>query len=212
MHGEAQLVVVPAGERQLARPLLPERPQQRLGHRHGAEGNLHARAARVRELAGIPEQSVGHVDAGAGVAAQPLPERHARRRQQEALAQVRERVGGRSQTPLLQSQSRGRIPRCAGDEQRIPGPPTAAPQRLAPRYVSEQLHRHAQGTARRVPADQRHLVRTRQRAKSGGKLRQPVFVGIRQREREQRPGGSGPHRRKVAEVHGERPVADGRGR
>jgi len=140
------------------------------------------------------------------------PERHARRRQQEALAQVRERLGGRLQPPLLESQSRGRIPRCAGDEQRIPGAAAGAPQRLTPRHLAEQLHRHAQRSARRVPADQRHLVRTRQRAEARRKLRQPALVGIRQREREQRPGRPRPHRRKVAEVDREGAVADGRRR
>src|SRR5256885_2966248 len=92
---------------------------------------------RSRELAGVPEQSVGHVDAGAGVAAQPLPESDARRRPQEALAQVRERLGGGVQAPLLQGQSRGRIPRRARDEQRIPGPRPAAAQPLTPPPVPE---------------------------------------------------------------------------
>ena len=39
--------------------------------------------------------------------------------------------------------------------------------------------------------------------------RQPGLVGIRQRQRQQRPGGLGTHGRDVGEVHREGPMADG---
>jgi len=78
--------------------------------------------------------------------------------------------------------------------------------------MTEQLHRDAERPAGRVPADQAHLVRTRQIAEPTGELLEPGLIRLGQGEGEQRPGGSGAHRCKIAQVDRERTVADRGGR
>src|SRR5262249_5536283 len=110
-HREAQLVVVTTAQREQPRALLAERRAQRLGDRQFLEGKLGAERARLRELAGIPEQPVGYVDAGAREGAQPLTERDARRRQQKALAQVVACPVRRREPALLERETRGGVTR-----------------------------------------------------------------------------------------------------
>ena len=92
--------------------------------------------------------------------------------------------------------------------------PGAAPERVsaaARRHEPQQLHRHAQRAVRGVTADQCDAVLARQRAQTCGKFLQPALLGLRQRQREQRPGRTRAHGGKVTEVHGQRAVADGGG-
>src|SRR5689334_7206666 len=85
-YGEAQLVVVTPGECELARVALTEERHQRLGERQFVPGELRSDGARAGELARIPEQPIGDVDAGARKAAQLLTECYAGCREQKALA------------------------------------------------------------------------------------------------------------------------------
>ena len=121
--------------------------------------------------------------------------------------------GRRCEPPLLRSASPA--PASPGVPETYSGRPARPPARVSARARAARspssCTRDAQRAARGVAADQRHLVRPGQRAEAGGELRQPALVRLRQREREQRPGGARAHRGQVAQVHRQRAVAD-RGR
>src|SRR5207248_765440 len=62
--------------------------------------------------------------------------------------------------------------------------------------------------ARRVAADQLDAEALGEREESGGELREPVLLGRRQAEGEQRPARRSAHGGEVRQVHGERLVAE----
>ena len=82
------------------------------------------------------------------------------------------------QAILLERETRGRIARRTGDENRIARLRTLALQRHADGHDANERDGHRQRAARGVAADQRNAVPPAQIAGGARELRQPGFVGL----------------------------------
>ncbi len=213
-RGEAQLVVVAAGEQAVER----ERAlgaRRRCGERRRARDQrpssiVRADARRLEDVREIAGQAVGHVERGARDAAQPLAQRHARLRPLEARAAAR--PASRRRAPLAPAARRARAPRRPAGPTRSTSSPGCAPgarDRGAGRQLADDGHAQVARAARRVAADQRDAI-ARRRARRGrrAKAPEPALVVVGQRAGQQRPARRRAHRGHVRQVHRQRLVAE----
>ena len=162
----------------------------------------------VEHVAQIADQAVGHIDRGAGDAAQRQAQRNARgRTRQRVLAGCK--IGAFEPDPaqLVRDRQR-RIAELAGDPDRIAAARSAATQRFPGRHFTEHRDAKIARTARRVAADEIDGMLIRQREKTARERRQPGFVDRGQRTRQQRPARRRAHRRQIRQVDRQRLVAE----
>src|SRR5579872_6578861 len=184
---EAQLVVIPARERELARPLLSDCAHQKLGHGNPADVDLEAAVAGEREFRSVPEESIRHIDARAGMASQAFTKCEPGRGIQEALAKIAGRFLGCAETTLLERKPRRRIARSTGHEQQVSRMAAGSQQRCRLGNVTHDLHGDTQWTRGRIAAHESNIVSTRQSGETRGELLEPTLVRSRQRQGKQRP-------------------------
>ena len=118
---EAQLIVVATGQCQLAGALISHRAHQLFGDRQVVKFELHATTTGMGELSRIAEQSIRHIDTRRRIASQTVPKGQAWRRIEESLPEIAFGFGGSLESGLLDSESRRRITRCAGNEHFVTG-------------------------------------------------------------------------------------------
>ncbi len=87
-------------------------------------------------------------------------------------------------------------------------PRAAAQQRLAGRHEAEHLHGDRQRTARRIAADQRHVMTRREFHHAARRTRRASPRRPAAASTPAGPGGRRAHRRQVAEIHGQRAMPD----
>ena len=186
---------------------------QRRGHRQRLELQLRGHAAAARKLASISEQAVGDIDAGAGVSAQALAERHARGRQQEALAQVSRGCLRRPARRDCSTASPAAASPGVPDTNRA-SPARAPLRRRAPPAAtmpSSCTVTHSGPGVVSPPTNATWCSRARPPKPAANSASQASSC-LRQRQRQQCPGRARAHGGDVAQVHGERAMADRAGR
>ena len=96
----------------------------------------------------------------------------------------------------------------AGHHHQVAGPRSRARQPAILLDPAGDLHRDDERTAHRVAADQRDVVLLGQLEQSRREACDPRLTRFRQRQRQRHPRGLRAHGGDVAEIHGERAIAD----
>src|SRR5690606_22850342 len=107
-----------------------------------------------------------------------------------------------------QGQPRGGFSRHAGDEDVIARARARAREIAVVLDPTADLNGNGEGTAHRIAADEYDVVSLGQLEQSFREPVQPPLVGMRQRERQRHPRRFRTHRGEIAQVHGERAIAD----
>ena len=155
----------------------------------------------------VAKQAVADIQCAAGDAPQGLAQRHARRRHLEPQARLGQRVRRQCDMAQQRFERQACVAQAATDVDVVAGARAAAQQRLARRHFAKDGDADVERALRGVATDQLAVVRVGQRQQALGKCAHPGGVGTRQRQRQregQRPCAAG---REVAEVDGERLVA-----
>ena len=201
---------------QALQPLRLGQPAQRWRDRQIGEVDLRAHAAGAQDVAQVAGQAVAEVD-GRRCPAFPPVEASQRLAQREAwrgplqplpAAAVRRH----HQRPRRAAQPLQRQPRFAGAPAQvdvIAGSRCVAPQRRARQHLAEHGDADVQGAARGVAAHQRAGVGVGQGQQAVRKIPQPGVVGVGQGQRQGEAQRAGAHGGQVAQVDGERLVAEG---
>ncbi len=207
-HGEAELIVIAAGQRQLPRILLAHCILQHRRERQQIEIDLGPHAGRLENVAEIRCQTVGEIQRTARQSAQCLSGQNAGMGMVEARQHGRQLVLVEGAFAQQVGERQGCISQSAGHIDAVTGFGTAAHQSATGRHRPLDRHRDGERPAGHVPAHQRHVVVLGELKESFGKAGDPALVDGRQRQRQRDPARFGPHGGEIGEIDRQRLVAE----